>query len=56
MSQTVLVTGSLGYLGSRLTSDLMERGARVIGLDVGLFRDCTLYPPHDPPTIIKDVR
>lgn len=56
MPHTILVTGSLGYLGSRLTGTLMDAGYRVIGFDTGFFRDCTLYQPHEPKTILKDLR
>jgi len=56
MAKTVLVTGSLGYLGSRLTPYLAEHGFRCIGYDAGFFRDCTLYPAQDPQTTLKDLR
>ena len=32
-SETILVTGAAGFVGSRLTKALLERGNRVIGLD-----------------------
>lgn len=56
MTHTVLVTGSLGYIGSRLTGWLGSKGMRCIGYDAGFFQDCTLYPPSDPNTVRKDVR
>lgn len=56
MPKTVLVTGSLGYIGSRLTPMLGARGFRCIGYDPGFFRDCTLTAPSDPETIRKDLR
>jgi UDP-glucuronate 4-epimerase len=31
--ETILVTGAAGFVGSRLTKALLERGSRVIGLD-----------------------
>lgn len=56
MSQRILVTGSQGYLGSRLTHLLGQAGHRVSGFDTGFFRDC-LIVPHDDGTVIgRDVR
>jgi nucleoside-diphosphate-sugar epimerase len=52
----VLVTGSLGYLGSVLTGYLGQNGFDCIGLDTGFFRDCLLYEPPNTKTIIRDVR
>jgi len=56
MSKTVLVTGSLGYIGSRLAGFLQQHGIRCIGYDTGFFQDCTLCPPADPPTVLKDLQ
>jgi nucleoside-diphosphate-sugar epimerase len=39
----VLVTGSDGYIGSQLSSLLLERGHDVVGLDTGYYRDGWLY-------------
>jgi nucleoside-diphosphate-sugar epimerase len=36
----VLVTGHLGYLGPVVIAALKDAGHRVVGLDVGYFRDC----------------
>ena len=55
-TRTVLITGSLGYIGSRLTGYLMERGLECVGYDTGFFQDCTLYPSHDPSTRLADAR
>lgn len=52
----VLITGSLGYIGSVLTPYLQENGFECIGYDTGFFRDCTLYNPNETKTIMKDVR
>ena len=53
----VLVTGNLGYIGSRLTPLLVAAGHEVAGLDSGFFGDCWLSPPDDSiPTICKDIR
>ncbi len=56
MPKTILVTGSLGYIGSRLTPYLEARRFHCIGYDAGFFRECTLYPPQDPQTLVKDLR
>ena len=45
MSKKVLVTGSLGYIGSILTPYLKDRGFEVIGYDTGFFENSILYEP-----------
>lgn len=52
----VLVTGSLGYIGSVLVPYLNESNFDCIGYDTGFFRDCILYQPKQQKTIFKDVR
>ena len=52
----VLVTGSLGYIGSVLTGYLEERGYSCVGYDTGFFRDCVLYAPPETETILGDAR
>lgn len=52
----ILITGSLGYIGSVLTPYLAERGCDVVGYDAGFFRDSLLYPPQETKTIFKDAR
>jgi nucleoside-diphosphate-sugar epimerase len=52
----VLITGSLGYLGSVLTQSLMESGFECIGYDTGFFKDSILYPPYPSNTIFLDAR
>jgi len=42
----ILVTGTEGYIGSRLAPLLMARGHDVVGLDTAFYRDGTLY--NDP--------
>ena len=53
----VLLTGNEGYIGTILVPWLWARRHEVIGLDSGLFRECTLRAAIRPvPTIRKDVR
>lgn len=52
----VLVTGSLGYLGSVLTSYLSESDFHVVGYDAGFFKESLLYPPKPTETIFRDAR
>jgi nucleoside-diphosphate-sugar epimerase len=57
----VLVTGSDGYIGARLTARLIEQGHDVVGLDTGLYRDGWLYSEQRkmsvaPRTLNKDLR
>jgi nucleoside-diphosphate-sugar epimerase len=57
----VLITGTEGYIGSRLAPLLMASGHDVVGLDAGYYRDGWLYSdPRQlglvPRTIIKDLR
>jgi cupin fold WbuC family metalloprotein len=52
----VLVTGSLGYIGSVLTPYLQSAGFDCVGQDVGFFSGGTLYPPADAPTLFRDSR
>lgn len=57
----VLVTGTEGYIGSRLAPILMAGGHEVQGLDTGFYRDGCLYidpigMPRSPATVFKDLR
>ena len=53
----VLVTGSDGYIGAVLAPCLVQAGHEVVGLDSGLFADCSFGPPPQPlPTMAMDVR
>lgn len=55
----VLVTGSLGYIGTILTPMLVRAGHQVVGLDSDLYARCTFAAGGDildVPTIRKDVR
>lgn len=54
----ILLTGSDGYIGSRIAPMLLERGFEVVGLDTGYYRDGWLY--HEaaayPRLISRDIR
>ena len=53
----VMVTGHLGYIGTCLVPQLLDRGHEVIGLDCDWFADCTFAGEIvDVPNIKKDVR
>lgn len=52
----ILVTGSLGYLGSVLVNYLSENGFNVVGYDVGFFSRALLYTPAPVETIFRDAR
>lgn len=52
----ILVTGSLGYLGSVLTQNLDENGFDCVGYDSGFFKDCLLYPTLATETFFRDTR
>lgn len=54
----VLLTGALGYIGSVMVEELVERRHRVTGLDTGFYARAVLYsrPPLGIPMIRKDVR
>jgi len=53
----VLVTGSLGYIGSVLVPMLIDRGHEVVGLDTDYYGRCTFSGAlPDVKTLKKDVR
>jgi nucleoside-diphosphate-sugar epimerase len=55
----VLVTGSLGYIGTVMTPMLLAAGHEVVGCDSNLYERCTFGPGGEianVPTIYKDVR
>ena len=52
----VIVTGSLGYVGSVLCPYLLAHGHEVRGYDTGFFKDELLYDAPSYETIIKDAR
>ena len=52
----VIITGSLGYVGSVLAPYLLKHGYEVRGYDTGFFKDALLYPASEYETVIKDAR
>jgi nucleoside-diphosphate-sugar epimerase len=53
----VLLTGHLGYIGTVMAPFLADAGHEVVGLDSGLFEQCTFgEPPRQFPSIRKDIR
>src|SRR6185312_574711 len=57
----VFVTGSNGYIGTRLVHFLSAAGHEVLGLDTGYYRDGWLYSDNramldSPRTLNKDLR
>lgn len=56
MNKRIIITGSLGYVGSVLAPYLLENGYDVLGYDTGFFKDSLLYPTPHYDTKIKDAR
>ncbi|PHR10162.1 MAG: UDP-glucose 4-epimerase [Sulfitobacter sp.] len=53
----VLVTGNLGYIGTVLVAELLDKGYQVVGLDAGYYADCLLGDCVPPDVqILKDIR
>ena len=52
----ILIVGHQGYLGSRLTEYLYERGYQCTGIDTGFFKEGKLIEPGPETTIDKDAR
>jgi len=52
----ILIVGHQGYLGSRLTDYLQDRGYYCVGADIGFFQYGVLYPPHKVPMIDEEAR
>jgi len=55
----VMVTGHLGYIGTRLVPLLLAAGHDVVGVDSDLYRRCTFGDPKaiaEVPTVGADVR
>lgn len=56
MDKRVLVVGSQGYLGSRLTEYLKDCGCYCAAIDTGFFRTGVLTNPDPIDTVSKDAR
>jgi nucleoside-diphosphate-sugar epimerase len=54
----ILVTGNQGYIGEVLTEELLKLNYKVIGLDIGLYENCSLVPTNKKAIkqITKDIR
>ncbi len=52
----ILVTGSLGYIGTVLTKYLQNLGHDAVGYDVGFFKDCTIDSEKDQNVIYKNIK
>ena len=52
----VLLTGNEGYIGTVLVPLLRSVDAEVVGLDSGLFDECSITPVNRVRTIRKDIR
>ena len=52
----ILIIGNQGYLGSRLTDYLQERGYNCVGVDIGFFKDGLLYQPVPVLNIEREAR
>ena len=53
----ILVTGSLGYVGTHITHNLTLKGYTVFGIDSGFYRECNLVPiNNEVSTILRDIR
>lgn len=54
---TVLITGSQGYIGTHLTSHMLNEGYKVVGVDSGYFKSCNVGPLNQQTrTLQKDIR
>lgn len=55
--KNILIIGSKGYLGSRLTDYLSEeKGYKCVGSDIGFFEQGLLYRPKSVPSLDIDAR
>jgi len=56
MKKNLLIVGSQGYLGSRLTEYLKSRGYSCSAIDTGFFKEGMLTTPDFVDTVNKDAR
>ncbi len=54
----ILITGNLGYIGSVLSTYLINRGFSINGYDIGYFKECkfNFHKSHKISQVIKDIR
>lgn len=53
----LMVTGSRGYIGVEMVTQLLAKGHDVVGLDNGLYEGCDFVsPPDDIDTLVCDIR
>lgn len=52
----ILIIGSQGYLGSRLTDYLLSRGYHCVGSDIGFFQYGVLHYPMNIPTLTIEAK
>jgi len=53
----ILLTGSLGYVGTQASYNLKLKGYSVFGIDSGFYKECNLVPILiQVPTQLKDIR
>jgi nucleoside-diphosphate-sugar epimerase len=55
-AKKILIIGSHGYLGSRITDFLSEKGYLCVGADIGFFRNGVIHEPTYVPSINKEAR
>jgi nucleoside-diphosphate-sugar epimerase len=52
----IMVTGHRGYIGPHVVRIIGEHGHQAVGLDTGLYRDCSISPVAEIPTVERDIR
>ncbi len=56
MNKRILIIGNQGYLGSRMTDYLQERGYDCTGADMGFFAEGVIYDPLPVKMLDKEAR